>query len=57
MNRIISKLTVNLNGLIFLIIFMLFLENQGVAKIPETLDEKIGQLLIIPACQLRGKDH
>jgi beta-N-acetylhexosaminidase len=57
MNRIISKLTVNLNGLIFLIIFMLFLENQGVAKIPETLDEKIGQLFIIPACQLRGEDH
>ncbi len=47
-----------LNRLIFLIPILIFVENQGhTEESPLTLDQKIGQLFIIPACQLRGEDH
>jgi beta-glucosidase-like glycosyl hydrolase len=35
-------------------ILLLLFVNEGFAL---TLDEKIGQLFIVPACQLRGEDH
>jgi beta-N-acetylhexosaminidase len=47
-----------LNRLIFLISTLLFVENQGHTEEHSlTLDQKIGQLFIVPACQLRGEDH
>ncbi len=62
MTYIISKIIVYLNKSFFLILLILSLESQGFAEEagdfrPLTLDEKIGQLLIIPACELRGDDH
>jgi beta-N-acetylhexosaminidase len=41
-------------------IFSFVFATQGVAEQSlhsMTLDEKIGQLFVVPACQLRGKDH
>lgn len=59
---IISNLNVNLNKVIILIFFILVVEIQGVAEIlelhkPLSLEEKIGQLFIIPVSQLLGEDH
>ncbi len=39
------------------IILMFMLLTTGAQGFALTLDEKIGQLFIIPACQLRGEDH
>ena len=58
MSNIVSQVNVCLNKLIFLIVLFLSFQGQGFAEHPlMTLDEKIGQLFVIPACQLRGDDH
>lgn len=46
----------------FLILALHLFIEQGIAEQTDllsslTLEEKIGQLFIIPVCQLRGKDH
>lgn len=60
--KILSKFIVYLKGLIFLISFSLSLEAQEFANVEIilkqlTLEEKIGQLFVIPACPLREEDH
>lgn len=56
---IVSKTIIKLNTLITLIIFLFVIEVKGFAGVlrPLSLDEKIGQLFIIPVSQLLGEDH
>jgi beta-glucosidase-like glycosyl hydrolase len=65
-NSIISKTINNLNDYLFINVIIatlpLLIVNQGLTDClplqrPLTLEQKIGQLFIIPACQLRGEDH
>lgn len=60
MNSIISSINIKLYGIIILIISLLVIDYQLFAEDrlkDMTLEEKIGQLFIIPACELRGTDH
>ncbi len=60
MRKIITCFFINLHKVLILNIFSFAFAVQGVAEQSLrslTLDEKIGQLFIVSACQLRGKDH
>lgn len=64
MRQIISKKTFFRNGELFLIFLFLLLFNQGFTETwserilgQMSLQEKIGQLFIIPACQFREDEH
>ncbi len=54
MSLIISFFKVNSYKLIILILGVL---TQGFAFAHLSLEQKIGQLIVIPACELRGEDH
>lgn len=55
MRKIITRFFVLINKVVILSFLLHVTAVQG--SFPLTLEEKIGQLFIIPACQLRGEDH
>lgn len=58
--NILSNFIVYSNSVIILITISLVIDSQGFTLVrlqDLTLEEKIGQLFIIPACELRGEDH
>ena len=58
MESIISNIKIHLNKAIILILCFLTIKAQGAISLESmTLEQKIGQMFIIPACELRGDDH
>lgn len=58
MKSIIPNFKIHLNKAIILILCFLAIKAQGSIGLENlTLEQKIGQMIIIPACELRGDDH
>jgi beta-N-acetylhexosaminidase len=57
MRKIVTQFFIHFHRILILKFLTFTLAVQSVALSSLTLEEKIGQLFIIPACQLRGDDH